>query len=75
MINRRYISTDFWVALYNNDFDKNLLRTLAKQIPTTIIFEDCAKRKISSSDAANIMMFQREPENWFLRWIYNNFNI
>ncbi len=70
---KKHISTDYWIALYNQCADPNLLRILAKEIPTTTIFEDHRKGLISSEEAATIIMAAREPSSWFLRFLNSIF--
>lgn len=72
---RSYISPDFLIALINSGSDRNLLRRLAKQIPTTVVFEACAANLVTPEGGAQILMLQKESNFWIIRQFQEFLNI
>ncbi len=46
---------------------RKVTRKLAKQLGTMTIFEACAHNEITSEQAADIMILQRESDYWIVR--------
>lgn len=68
---KKYVSPEFLIALRNSGLRRSALRMIAKEIPGLEVFEACARREITSSEAAEILMLQREPNSWLGRlWLY-----
>lgn len=66
---QRYVSPEFLIALRNNSLRRDALRNIVKGIPTTAIFEACCRGEITSAEAADIIMLQRESNYWIVRFL------
>lgn len=68
------INPAFLYALRNRDFERSIMRIVAKDIPTWVIFEACVAGQITPEEGALIMELQDESDYWIIRTLSSLWN-
>lgn len=68
---RDHVSPEYWVALFDQGMRPEILKALALEIPTFVVFEDVRKRIITPRYATELLTCKRQAvrdaEPWPMR--------